>query len=365
MNATRSLLRPDPRGRRGGRTASPALRAPSAAALALWAALAGCAAVAPEDRETPWTARSLLAAGLRASERGDLEGAEEAIRAAIAEAPSLVEAHRALQDVLEHEFRGAEAFETYRSLAASRGRDPDSLYLLGRLTRDPEEQAALFREALDADPSGYWPNLSMGYALLLDRSYGEAERHFRKALEARPGSPGAWAFVAQARASDLELEEAIEAWGEAARLDPRDPAPALQTARLLLALGRRELAFEAALPLLDDPEAPAERVRAVLRKALLDDPGGPRTLRALEAELRSLGSAPGDPARMAFAGYLALKRGRAGLAVEFLRAAEAPGAGSAASRDLRQALFATGRAADGFRVWQRRSPPALWEVAGN
>jgi len=68
----------------------------------------------------------------------------------------------------------------------------------------------------------------------------------RQATAKQPQSPAAWTALSYARQADFQLDDALQAANEAAKLDPGNALARAREAELLAALGRRRAAKEAA-----------------------------------------------------------------------------------------------------------------------
>jgi tetratricopeptide (TPR) repeat protein len=277
-----------------------------------------------------------------------------------------VEAHRALQDLLEEDFRGHESVEVYRDFLSDHPDWPEAWILLGRIHPDPDEQARHFRKALQLDPDGYWPNLAMGFALLMDRSAGAARTFFRKALDARPRDGRTWRFLAEASAAGRDFKTALAALRKAALFDPGEVSHPLRSAQILLSLGKRKAARGLLFRIFEIEKKPTLPPRVLLRKILRDE-RSPELLRQVWAqEQRRLARFPKAPAVLAFAGYLALRLHRMETAERLLGKALAKMAPpSRVILDLRLVRFALGKYLEGIEIWKQKVPPAQWEREGN
>jgi tetratricopeptide (TPR) repeat protein len=310
-------------------------------------------------------AEALFARGVSLQARGDSAGAEAAFRAAIDVSPRFVRAHRALQILLEVDFRGHELRPLYRTLAETHRSEAVFHYLLGRILPEPEAQARAFRRALEREPDGYWGNLGMGYALFQDRSFRASRTYFERALKARPRAPKAWRFLAETRIASQDFPKALEALRQASLHDPEDTSHAVRAAQILYLTGRSGDAFEVLLGVLDAEAYPSLAPRALLRRFLRDEGTHQTFRRAAGVEGKVLSSFPQAPAALAFAGYLALERGNAVRAADLLERALAGGAPPSRVRlDLRRARFELGCHREGYDAWAARTRP-LWDREDN
>ncbi|GEM_PF-2087699 len=352
-------------------TAAPPRPSPSRLLLVLLLAPAvlGTACAAPgktDDRAPSPAARALFHRGQAMARRGEIGRAGKAFRRALESSPLYVEAGRAWQDLLESDFRGHEAYARARALVQQWPGRAEALYLLGRITPDPEVQARLFRRAVEADPDGFWPNLAMGYALLKDRSFQSAEIFFERARKARPRDTRVLCFLASARSARRRYGEAVRALRRASRLEPGNLAVPLCAARLFAVTGKREEAIAVLLELLDAPRRPSGEVRSALRDLLRDETGTAGAGKAWKREQKVLEIHPRSAEALAFAGYLGLRLGRfreaEGLLVRALEAGAEP---SRVILDLRLARFALGQYRAGVDAWRRKVPPDLWKARDN
>ncbi len=155
----------------------------------------------------PPSAEALFFDGTQRLGAGDALGAETSLRAALALAPTLAEAHANLGLALEARGALAEAADCYRSSLAHNPTLPQT-----------------------------WVNLAG--ALLLLRQLEDAEMACAQALRLQPGNPGAWCNLGAVYARmGLELESE-EACREAIYLEPGHAKARFNLAYLLLRQGR-------------------------------------------------------------------------------------------------------------------------------
>jgi len=111
----------------------------------------------------------------------------EFMKPCLAERPLLVNWHRAYQIAVEATRPEHDLAAEYRKIIDAEGETPDGLYLLARVTVDPEESERLNQKAAKAaGPSAYALN-SLAYARLSNGRFEESLEFARKALAILPG----------------------------------------------------------------------------------------------------------------------------------------------------------------------------------
>jgi tetratricopeptide (TPR) repeat protein len=171
---------------------------------------------------------------------------EDSLRQAIREGANVPSVWSILGDVLEESGRSEEAEDAYRKAL---DRDPEygrAWRQLGRLLsqRSPSGDAErALRKATELQPNDACAWHYLGRVLNLRKRRAEAERACKKAIELDPQHVAAW--------DDLGItlvgrkpDEAEQAFRHAMELDPKDPWPVWNLARLLRDSGRHEDAFE-------------------------------------------------------------------------------------------------------------------------
>lgn len=166
-------------------------------------------------------ARTELASALAGY--GDTAAAVAEQRGVVALAPQAAGGRLALADLLfsMRDFVGAAAaYQEYLRLA------PATLPVLVRhglaLTGSGDTRAAIetFRRALDVEPRSIIARQALLDALRKEQRFPELETEARATLEIDPNDARAQNLLGMALASRQRIEEAIEAFGEAVRLDP-------------------------------------------------------------------------------------------------------------------------------------------------
>ncbi|MCK8784318.1 cellulose synthase subunit BcsC-related outer membrane protein [Roseomonas sp. NAR14] len=172
--------------------------------------------------------------------RGDVAGAEERYRAALARRPDLTAALAGLGNALQQQGRFAEAEEILRragpaaAAGAARTR-ADTLRAEAGRTQDPAAAQQLLREAIQADPSSPWARLDLARALLRDGRAAEARAVMDTSGLARPGADALYAAALFAQEDNRAAE--------AAELLERIP-PRLRTADMSRLLAQTRQAGE-------------------------------------------------------------------------------------------------------------------------
>lgn len=206
-------------------------------------------------------------AGDRDLARGDLAGAEQHFRAAAAARSTYADPHYGL--ALVHVRRGQRA-AARAELAAALGILPDfaeAHALLGDLDLAAGELAAAeraYRAALTVKPTEARIRIELARTLLGRSDARGALEELRIVLRDRPRNAPAWTLSGEAQELVGEVDLALESYGRAVDIDPRQARAQLALGRLLFERGERERArqhLEAALAL-DPTDAEA--------RALLD-----------------------------------------------------------------------------------------------
>lgn len=163
------------------------------------------------------------------------EQALRAFEAALALAPSRADAWLGRGLALAALDRSEAAVHALRRAAELAPGDAEPLLGLGDLYRDAgriQEALAAYREALareDADAASW---LKLGHALLLDGQSVAAEAAYRQAIARAPALAAAHNGLGAALLALGAREEARRAFERARDLDPGDPAPRLNLARM-------------------------------------------------------------------------------------------------------------------------------------
>jgi tetratricopeptide (TPR) repeat protein len=135
-------------------------------------------------------AYSAFQLGVLFEERGDINGSEDAYRAAIRADPNLAVAHNNLGNLVDKQGRKGEAEDAYR--AAIRA-DPNLAAAhsnLGGLLRDQgrtQEAEEAYRAAIRTDPGAQFAYYNLGLLLEEKGRKSEAENAFRMATIVKPG----------------------------------------------------------------------------------------------------------------------------------------------------------------------------------
>ncbi len=138
----------------------------------------------------------------------------------------------------KQDYATAEARLTAATQAAPA--DYQAWFYLGHVyaqTNRPDESIAAYRKAVAAKPDLFEANLNLGIALARKRD-PEAEKYLRAATQLKPaaqpeqGKARAWMALAQSVES-TRPDEAIAAYGEAAKLQPKDAQPHIAAGALL------------------------------------------------------------------------------------------------------------------------------------
>jgi len=152
---------------------------------------------------------------------GDVPGALDSARAAVAEDPRDVDSHELLIDILMTTGLSSTASEAYTMLAQQYPDDAIYAYLVGRSETTADGARAAYSRALDLDPSlgRAW----MGLAAI-DRALGATEDavvKYQKALDLDPTLAEAWSALRVLAGPDPRAQLALAQ--EAMRAVPDDP----------------------------------------------------------------------------------------------------------------------------------------------
>jgi FkbM family methyltransferase len=217
---------------------------------------------------TGFKARQNLA--LVYADQGDLARAEEQWRLVVQEAPRHRPGWRGLGEVYLRRGKAAEAAALAEKLLGDEASRADGLMLRGQSAAaagDVQEAVRQFKEAAAARPSdpeplevaskflferGRWAEAEEALKDLLARDAEDAAAHhnlgtvharlgraaaaaacYRRSTDIRPDSAATWVLLGHALRDAGRKDEAIEAWGQAVRLDPgnAEAAAALREAR--------------------------------------------------------------------------------------------------------------------------------------
>ncbi|MEW6742977.1 MAG: hypothetical protein AB1486_09470, partial [Planctomycetota bacterium] len=288
-----------------------------AQALLILAAVPACASWHPttlSEAVSP-QALELYEQGLSLRAEGQSLRAAHKFEAAVALAPTLVEAHRQLQDMAVSSLSRGQMVERYERYVRDSPGDASRWYLLGRLWSDPCRQLRAFERAVELDPALSWGHLGLGFGLAAIEDVAGSVEHFHEALALRPGSRSALLGL-------LGVLVAHERHEEAARIADilrvqygDDPVAFRAVMRAHLEAGRVRRALEAALEGLSLPVLDGTSLRAfgdvVLGRGIASD-----WVRAFG--LLSVGQDSRRPDVRRLLGLLAVRQGEFGLAYRHL-----------------------------------------------
>ncbi len=109
------------------------------------------------------------------------------LRGRLSERPLLVEWHRLYQSMMERLHPEHDLVPEYRKLVAETNREPDALYLLGRVEGAGKAEE-LVRQAAAAKPPSAYALYSLGFRALAQGQYQEALKWTEKAMELAPNN---------------------------------------------------------------------------------------------------------------------------------------------------------------------------------
>jgi len=134
--------------------------------------------------------RARIRSGVKLAEEGDLAGAIAAHEAALAQDPSLADAHGNLISLYGRTDNWAKAEKHYRAALASGVNLSDVHYDHGVLLAMQEQwdaAADAYRRALEANPLHAHARNNLGQVLERQTKFADAADEYRRALEAQPG----------------------------------------------------------------------------------------------------------------------------------------------------------------------------------
>jgi thioredoxin-like negative regulator of GroEL len=221
-----------------------------------------------------------FAAAQAASNRGDLPGAEQAYRALLARQPGNAGIKMALAGVLAREGNQEEANSLLAQVEASGGRlsDQARAQLLAQQAQampDAAGRIALYRSAIDADPSSPWLRLDLARALIKNGQAADAQGVMAEVTDvSRPSAAALQAGIIFAN----ETGNSAEAVSLIEQVPPRQ-----RTADMRAALAQAQVQGQinaAEAYAASDPGAARQQLLAI---AAQPDPSGGRGLAVAKA----------------------------------------------------------------------------------
>ena len=140
-------------------------------------------------------------------------------------APSYVDAHGYLGDLLLMQKRYPEAIVEYRTLLTSRptsARTQEHLGIAMAASGHLDEAILCFQHAVDIDPELVDARRNLARALLQTGQPGQAAAHARQILKQHPNDSTAHTLLGLALASEHHLDEAIPQFRQSLQIDPSD-----------------------------------------------------------------------------------------------------------------------------------------------
>jgi arylsulfatase A-like enzyme/predicted Zn-dependent protease len=220
--------------------------------------------------------------------QGDVAGAEERLRRVVEHEPLLPEGWLALGRVVEQARGAPEAIAIYRE---GLQRQPEAgelhaaLGVLMAQQRQPGAEEHLERAAALLHPAPASVHRALALAAIGRRDWKRAEREARAALESNRDDASAWTLLAAALEEQKRIDDALAAYDDARRADPRHLPALFNRALLLRRIGRyRDSADQLQRVLeIDGANAAAHYELGVLYGGPLHDPAAAR--RELELAL--------------------------------------------------------------------------------
>ena len=157
--------------------------------------------------------------------------------------PELREAEMALQ---KQDYRSAEVL--LQKVVAARPDDYRAWFDLGFVcdaTKNPEGAMAAYRNSVIAKPGVFESNLNLGIVLAKQGNKQEAAKYLKAATQLTPTAQGdegrarAWQSLGLVEES-MDPQQALTAYAQAAKLNPKDPEPHLSAGALLEHQGKLE-----------------------------------------------------------------------------------------------------------------------------
>ncbi len=203
------------------------------------------------------------------------EEAIEVLRGGLGKAVAQESLRRQLGQTLSEAGRAAEAVELLQPFAAEG--DPSTLAALGIALSDAGRNGdaeGVLRRLLEQDDSNPKAHENLGIVLLRQGRAPEAREHLQRALALNDRLPVSWNTLGVALYQMGDPNAAIDAWGRAYRIDPRQYDALFNTGLVAASLGRRQEARAALLQFART--APPQRFAADIRKAegILREIGG-------------------------------------------------------------------------------------------
>jgi Tfp pilus assembly protein PilF len=179
--------------------------------------------------------------------KGDLAGAEQHLRRALALRSDYVDAANQLGTILADQHRFDEAEAQYRELLRRKPREPQTLINLGVLElRQNHLDAAAndFQQALEERPRSAIAQNNLGTVRFQQGDFAAARRHHEAALAIDPDYADAWYNLGNVHAQENRLSDARWCYEAALRLDPDLASAHANLGGVLAALGQRGSAIE-------------------------------------------------------------------------------------------------------------------------
>lgn len=234
----------------------------------------------------PPDADTLLSAGRRAHESGDLATAIDAYQAALAARPKDPKTLYFLGNVLMEAGQAGQALPHLEAAAAVQRNHPavigslaEVYFQLGRYS----EAENLFRKASRSEPRAAFLQIGLANALAMQKKFADAETLLKRLLSRDPDITQAWLNLGNVARDQSRLEEAAAHYREALRRDPRLADAYNNLGSVLhasLRFEQAEQAFRHCLAI--DPHAPLARSNLA---SVLIDLGRFRDAEAVSREL--------------------------------------------------------------------------------
>lgn len=195
-------------------------------------------------------------------ERGRVDEALDVLIRARRELAAPVSLERQLALVLAEVGRADEAVRLMEQHEDSR--DPDTLNVLGLVLAEagaPERGRRILLRSIELDERNPLARQNLALAAVHARDWGLCEEESRLALALNPELPLSWNYLGLALFNQGRVEEAIDAWRRAVKLDPRDLDLLYNLGSVAGRSGRPELARPALERFVREASAPGLRDR--------------------------------------------------------------------------------------------------------
>ncbi|MEW6358717.1 MAG: tetratricopeptide repeat protein [Planctomycetota bacterium] len=331
------------------------------------AALMGCFPVRPYPPvDVAPTAERHFIEGREFYRREDFEGAMKALRAAIAQCPRYVEAHRLYQDASVAVRRIEPLVDEYEDLRDTHPRDPLYRYLYGRLQISDKDQEHEFDKALSLERNFPWAWYGLASVAHRRQKFWQAEQYYKHTVTTSDGRL-AEPMIGLGKIYGLrgEYDRAEKILKKAAAMDPSDPLPHLVLSVICRNQRKHDLAVaecERAIEKMPNCRPACTMLRDMIEK----HPASARSEAVRTCLQGALESFPDHPDLLATLGLVEMLADRDDSALARFEKARANGLGPADYANPMRLLYVRkGRYDEALRIWREKVPPELTDCPGN